>query len=160
MKMITITKENFVQVASRIKKFFDHHDVVTWHNFNCGGKRHIQGDFYLNVDGYFIRKRRGRVKPVFRYNRANAEIVPLGSEHFKEPFIRLFLDEDNGALIKIGQQVAFCGNRLILLSDASSYRGKGAKCYEVYQLWDENGGFKYLNHTQPLGDVGYGDFDF
>lgn len=65
MKMITITKENFMQVAGRIKKFFDHHDIVTWHNFNCGGKRHIQGDFHFSMHNYFERKRLGKAKPVF-----------------------------------------------------------------------------------------------
>lgn len=158
MKMIKITEKNFMSVAGRVKKFFDHRDIVTWHNFNCGGKRHIQGDFKLNCRDYFKMCRSKKVKPIFRYHDVHAEIVPDGSIYRKEPFIRVNLDPDNGLLIQIGQSVAFCGNRIIVISDCGSYRNPGDKLYEVYQLWDNNGGFRYLSPNPPSYFMDW-DFD-
>lgn len=143
MKMIKITEKNFMSVAGRIKKFFDHKDVVTWHNFNCGGKRHIQGDFKVNCRDYFKMSRENKIKPIFRYHNVEATIIPLAFN--KEPILRVNLDYDNGFLIKIGQSVAFCGNRIVIISDCGYYRNPGDKLYEVYQIWDKNGGFGYKN---------------
>ena len=134
MRMTKITEKNFMWIASKLKKFFDHGDVITWHNYNFGGKRHIQKDFYLNGM---------KVAPIQRYDTAFIQIVtPKIIPSLNTYMMQLCLNPENMGMISIGDYVSFHGNRIHITSDASVYMGPGVVCYEVYQLWDPNGGFK------------------
>lgn len=134
MAMIKITEKNFMSVAGRIKKFFDHGDVVTWHNYK--NSRHIQGDFIMKVG-----EKRERVRPIHRYGCPEITIVtPKTEPIFNKCFIRMNLDEDNGGCIYIGDEVSFHGNRIHIKQKNPLRNSKFI--YEVFQYWDEHGGFK------------------
>ena len=49
MNGIVITEKNFRSVAGRIVKFFKGADMIQWHSFDCGMKRHIPTDFVMNI---------------------------------------------------------------------------------------------------------------
>lgn len=133
MAMIKITEKNFMSIAGRIKKFFDHGDVVTWHNYK--NARHIQGDFYMRFD------RTTRVRPIQRYANPKITIVtPQNEPLFNKYFIRMNLDEDNGGCIYIGDEVSFHGNRIHIKQ--KDLCGRSPFIYQVFQHWDSHGGFK------------------
>lgn len=142
MAMIKITEENFMSVAGRIKKFFDHGDVVTWHNYR--NSRHIQGDFPMLHD------RNTRIRPIQRYTSPKITIVtPKTEPIFNKNFIRMSLDEENGGCINIGDEVSFHGNRIHLKTKNLIRNSPFA--YEVFQHWDPNGGFKDIRPDPLMG---------
>lgn len=149
IKFIQITKENFPWISSKIKKFFNKGDVVHWHNFDCGNKFHIQPDFVMNFGECGGIQ---RVRPIFRYNNAKCTIVtPETEPRFNKEFIRISLNEDSGGVINIGDHVGFAGNRLHVKSKAIIIDNNFI--YDVYQLWDKNGGFKDIKPSYPIIDI-------
>ena len=69
MNGIVITEKNFNSVAARMIKFFNGADIIQWHSFDCGMKRHIPTDFICDFgDG----KKKHRC--VYRYPCVSAKI--------------------------------------------------------------------------------------
>lgn len=143
MHFIKITDKNFMSIAGRVKKFMHHQDVVTWHNYRNG--RRIQADFIMTHN------RSERIRPIQRYTGPEIQIVTPKSEPiFNRYFIRFLLDEDNGGIIHIGDEIKFDGNRICIKSEYF-IRGKGQYFYQVFQRWDPNGGFKDIEPCIPMG---------
>lgn len=141
MNGIVITEKNFNMVASRLIKFFDGADIIQWHSFDCGMKRHIPTDFiFINtIDG--IKKHRS----VYRYPSVSAKI----KEYAGRKYVVIRLNNDCGLCYKVGDVVKFCGNRI---QTRTKFLGIDFKwCYETYQLWDGNGGFKDVQPECELG---------
>jgi len=123
-----ITEKNFNHVASRLIKFFNGADVVYWHSFDCGMKRHIPTDF--------VYQGKERMRCVYRYPHVSCELGDLD----RRKFVRLQLNNDCGACLKVGDVVKFCGNRVQIRTEFIGSHFKW--CYDTFQLWDSNGGFK------------------
>ena len=138
MNGIVITEKNFRSVAGRIVKFFKGADVIQWHSFDCGMKRHIPTDFVMNIG-----EEKRRVKCIYRYpcTSAFACISPTNGE----PIIRIYLIEGSACVLKLGDVVKFCGNRVQVKTKFIGGEYGGFQwLYDTYQLWDKNGGFKNI----------------
>lgn len=152
--MVRITEENFMFLASKIKRFMEN-DLVAWHNFDCGSKRHIQQDIsFEGIDDGLPE----RVSTVVRYAAPEIDIEcpkysPNYPKHLK-PFIRMRLAQGYGGIIKIGDWVGFTGNRMHLKMESLPHFHKWE--YDVYQRWDPNGGFK---DERPACDNFYDEMD-
>ena len=154
IEMIEMTDDNFPYLASRIKKFFHHRDIVYWHNFDCGSKHHIQGDFSMrNCDSKEII----RVRPIHLHYNVKCQIVtPKSDPVCNDHFLRIRFGEGYGGLIMLGDCIGFGGNRLHVKtrSVVPPYRYQ----YDVFQIWDPNGGFGHIHVTPPdLGE--FTDYD-
>lgn len=146
MNGIVITEKNFSNVAARIVKFFNGADIVQWHSFDCGMKRHIPTDF-ISKDA--LTSKYVRFNCTRRYQNVSAVI---GESIDGGKLIRIRLNKNDAVCLKIGDVVKFCGNRIhlktpFILSDFKYL-------YEAFQILDSNGGFKDL---EPEYDW---DFDF
>lgn len=158
IKMIEITEENFDWIASRLVKFFNGKDIVYWHNFDCGSKRHIQSDFNMSSG---ILTPEHRVRPVYLYFEVKCRAikrVPIMEGAPPRKFIRVTLNRECGDVIYVGHKVGFAGNRIHVKSKSivSDYKFQ----YDVYQIWDPNGGFKDLKASHddwPINDFEYDD---
>lgn len=133
MNGIIITEKNFSNVAARVVKFFNGADIVQWHSFDCGMKRHIPTDFVMDIG----EERGRRINCTRRYTNVSAKI---GEFMNGDRCVRIRFNEDCAACIKVGDVVKFCGNRIQLRTKFINSNFKWL--YETYQLWDENGGFK------------------
>lgn len=137
--LVQITEDNFIAMAHRIKKFLEN-DIVCWHSFDCGSRRHIPTHIYLKDDG--------KISTVCRYSSPKVTIVTPESEPmFSTKFIRVNYQEGYGEIIEIGDKVGFTGNRMHLRSKALPTDRKWT--YAVYQRWDPKGGFRFVHPTPP-----------
>lgn len=152
MNGIVITKRNFDLVASRMIKFFDGSDVIQWHSFDCGMKRHIPTDFISN----FGEEKGKHIRCVYRYPCVSAWV----GESAGRKYIAIRLNNDCGWSYEIGDVVKFCGNRI---QTRTKFLGIGENspkwCYDTYQLWDKSGGFKDIKPEPdmdwPIDDYGF-----
>lgn len=135
---IIITEKNFHSIAGRLVKFFNGKDIIQWHSFNCGMKRHIPTDFIMDI-GTDEEKKEERVKCVYRYScvSASKSISPVDGT----PIIIIRLIKGSACVIRLGDVVRFCGNRVQLKQEFIG-DPKYKWIYTTYQLWDENGGLK------------------
>lgn len=140
MNGIVITKKNFNSVASRMIKFFNGADIIQWHSFDCGMKRHIPTDFISDVG-----EEKGKhIRCVYRYPCVSAKV----SEFAGRKYIAIRLNNDCSLCCKIGDVIKFCGNRVQI---RTKFFVDGFEwCYETYQLWDKNGGFKNIQPEDEL----------
>ena len=135
MNGIIITEKNFNSVASRMIKFFDGADIIQWHSFDCGMKRHIPTDFISD----FGEEKRKHIKCVRRYPCVSAKVGELDGRKY----IAIRLNKDCGWCYEVGDVIKFCGNRV---QTRTNFLGSSFQwCYTTYQLWDENGGFKNIS---------------
>lgn len=144
MNGIIITEQNFNSVASRMIKFFNGADIVQWHSFDCGMKRHIPTDFISNSKI----ERGNHIRCVYRYSCVSAKIGKSAGRKY----IAIRLNNDCGWCYEIGDVVKFCGNRI---QTRTAFLGSGFEwCYDTYQLWDKNGGFKDIHPERdwPIDD--------
>lgn len=142
MNGIIITEKNFDSVAARLVKFFDGADIIQWHSFDCGMKRHIPTDFIMNSHIEGIKRHRC----VYRYPCVSAKI----GESAGRKYVAIRLNSDCGWCYEVGDVVKFCGNRV---QTRTKFLGGDFKwCYDTYQLWDANGGFK---DVQPEYEWGF-----
>lgn len=143
VKMIEITEKNFDWISSRIKKFFEGKSIVYWHNFDCGSKRHIQGDFVMRYGESY------HTRPIYRYAGVEVEIkkeLPIIKDEkltFSRYGIVLHFNQNCGDVFGLGTLVGFAGNRIHIRSHSLLPDKK--YIYDVYQLWDPNGGFKNIS---------------
>lgn len=131
MNGIIITEKNFNSIASRLVSFFDKADIINWHSFDCGMKRHIPTDF---ISYFEMEKTKHRC--VYRYHRVSAKV----GESDGRKYIAIRLNNGCGLCYKIGDVIKFCGNRIQTRTKFTG--GSFEWCYDTFQLWDENGGFK------------------
>ncbi len=147
MNGIVITEKNFNSVAARMVKFFNGADIIQWHSFDCGMKRHIPTDFISNSEI----ERGKHIRCVYRYPCVSAKV----GESAGRKYIAIRLNNDCGWCYEIGDVVKFCGNRI---QTRTKFIGSGFEwCYDTYQLWDENGGFKDIQpeYEWPIDDWDY-----
>lgn len=147
MNGIVITEKNFNYVASRMVKFFNGADVINWHSFDCGMKRHIPTDFISNYGS----AKGKHIRCVYRYNHVSAKV----GESSGRKYIAIRLNNDCKWYYEIGDVVKFCGNRI---QTRTKFLGNDfVWCYDTYQLWDSNGGFK---NVAPEHEWDIDDLDF
>lgn len=147
MNGIVITEKNFNSVAARMVKFFNSADIIQWHSFDCGMKQHIPTDFITNSEI----ERGKHIRCVYRYPCVSAKV----GESAGRKYIAIRLNNDCGWCYEIGDVVKFCGNRI---QTRTKFIGSGFEwCYDTYQLWDENGGFKDIQpeYEWPIDDWDY-----
>lgn len=144
MNGIVITEKNFNRVAARMVKFFDGADIIQWHSFDCGMKRHIPTDFITN-----FREEKGKhIRCVYRYSCVSAKV----GESAGRKYIAIRLNNDCGWCYEVGDVIKFCGNRI---QTRTKFFGDSFEwCYDTYQLWDANGGFKDIQPERewPIDD--------
>lgn len=139
MNGIIVSEKNFDSVASRLVKFFDGADIINWHSFDCGMKRRIPTDFIQNHNG-----KNKKYRCVYRYPRVLAKV----ENRFGRKMIAVRLNGDCAFCVKIGDVVKFCGNRIQMrLPHFTNFKW----CYDVFQLWDANGGFKDVKPEHEWG---------
>lgn len=136
-KTIVVTKQNFNDVAARVKKFFEGHDVVNWHTYDCGFKGRIPRDFPAK----FNENPRKRI--INRFCRPYVTIETLGCNSDNpddvEKYIEVHLDNMHKFVIRLGHEIQFTGNRFMFRrKEPLPHR---VYLYETYQRWDPNGGF-------------------
>lgn len=120
MKVITITENNMKEIYGRLNKFFHNNNATgfeEWHNVNCGFKRHISRDMY--VDGRKINISARFPAPDIRIDQKSPSIIM--------EFTVLKVESLN-----LGDRIAFCGNRIILCTKETFFDEK-LNCYTVYQ---------------------------
>lgn len=66
MNGVIITEKNFNRIAADMIKFFDGADVIEWHSFDCGMKRHIPTEFSIG--------NQQRMRCVLRYKDVTARV--------------------------------------------------------------------------------------
>lgn len=139
MSKVTITESNYKQVFGRLKKFFNHDGLLTWHQFDCGMKKrigHILHQKEVTIDGeVFIPAETVNVM----YHVSDVECVEMGSNlivYYNDSDIscRLFGEDDKScaADFSIGDEVAFLGNRIIVKSRWGLPNHH--YCYQCYQI--------------------------
>lgn len=125
MKVITVTKSNIRDIYGRLKKFYNNNNntgFVEWHNFDCGFKKHINP--YIVIGGQKVR--------VENKYTSYADVELDKSQG--EIFIRIKLGPGEAGLVKIGDKIAFLGNRYIH-REKSNYRIWGHNyIYSTYQV--------------------------
>ena len=106
MKGITVTENNIDMVFGKIAKFFTP-------NGKCKTTNNIY-DFWCD----FTCGKNNRVKPHFR---TQVKLERVTGHCTKSGIMKLIeimgfdpLDRDRGTFIKIGDKVAFCGNRIVI----------------------------------------------
>lgn len=147
MNGVIITEKNFDSVASRMIKFFDGADIIQWHSFDCGMKRHIPTDFVMNIG----RNEGKRFRCVYRYPHVSAKVVKSA----EAKYIAIRLNSGCGWRYQIGDIIKFCGDRI--QTRTKFLAGNFKWCYDVYQRWSKNGGF---GDMRPEHEEYYDDLDF
>ena len=110
-------------------------------------KQHIPTDFISNSEI----ERGKHIRCVYRYPCVSAKV----GESAGRKYIAIRLNNDCGWCYEIGDVVKFCGNRI---QTRTKFIGSGFEwCYDTYQLWDENGGFKDIQpeYEWPIDDWDY-----
>lgn len=128
-KVITITENNIKEVYGRLRKFFYNNNETGfegWHNFDCGFKKHINRNIYIN----------GKKVPTCIMYPAPDEIELIlkrdENNYYNLDFIRISLTATDSFSLQYGDKIAFCGNRIILRTKCffSGYK----YIYSVYQV--------------------------
>lgn len=132
MNKVIITESNYKQVFGRLKKFFNHDDLMTWHQFDCGMKKRI---------GHTIRFD-GIAKLSIPPHTANVMHRIYRSKHHVSDtkfFFEYSTDNDyyydefeNVSVISLGDEVWFIGNRVIIKRKA--YFTNHRYLYMCYQI--------------------------
>lgn len=110
MKVITITAGNINYVYGRLKKFFYNRNrtgFLSWHNFDCGFKKHIDPNIYLETDGNKV--------PTFHEYPSPDDVKLVKNGEYS--YIVMHLMPGYGSSLKCGDKIAFCGNRIITRSE-------------------------------------------
>lgn len=129
MNGIVITEENFNWIASKLIKFFNKQDIVSWHSFDCGMGKRVPTKFQF-------KDKKAKHKIVHHYPYSHTTIRVFSGQKW----VRIVLNSHSESYCTIGDKVKFCGNRVQIQS-------KFTLCgfhyiYKTYQRWDANGGFK------------------
>lgn len=120
MRGKVVSKENALVVKGRLKKFFGHGSFVVWHQWD-GGMRKRLGRYVTLFTGCSVCVER-------RYS--GVEVV----EHseFPDVVLGVRLSHDDGLVIKLGDEVWFLGNRVILKT--KSPLSNHDYLYECFQI--------------------------
>lgn len=125
MKTIIVTKQNIKEVYGRLRKFYNNKNsngIIEWHNFDCGFKKHISP--YINIGGKQVRvenKYSGNVK------------LRLEGMDKSEPYIIIGFSATDTGVVKVGDKLAFLGNRYIHREDWV-FKHEYSYIYSTYQL--------------------------
>lgn len=122
MRVITITENNIKDVYGRLMKFFynrNHTGFLSWHNFDCGFKKHINPK--IDLDG-------SKVETFHEY--PSPDEVEL-AERGEFSYIVMRLMPGHGISISCGDKIAFCGNRIIFRTKFSFDHNY---LYQVFQV--------------------------
>lgn len=129
MRAITLTEKNIKSVYGRIRKFFYNNHLTgfeCWHNFDCGFKKHISPIIYTG-EGKKINVKREYPSPKYiEYRRKGT--VP----YFNYSYISLMLTATSGDSLRVGDKIAFCGNRIIYRT--KFFCGNHKYIYTVFQV--------------------------
>lgn len=124
MRVVTVTKDNINEVYGRLKKFYNnknHNGIIEWHNFDCGFKKHISP--YIIIDGEKVRVE----------NKYSGKVRLKLEDSGKEPYIVIDFSATDIGSVKIGDRIAFLGNRYIHREDWWSKR-EYSYIYSTYQM--------------------------
>lgn len=136
MKAIVITPDNIKAVYGRLRKFFYNKNKTgfeSWHNFNCGFKKHISRYVTIRGDEY-LKEEKCRISIMYpapeeidllNYHK---EYIIHGKIFDSVPCIRMRITATDCTLFEVGDKVAFCGNRIIHKSKLFD-----EWAYQVYQ---------------------------
>lgn len=128
VKYITVTPQNFNWVLGKLTKFFSHKRFSTTIAYDKGNTKRFNGCFRRM-------NRNFRIKVIKVFNESfNEEPCAVINYDYEEYYS--FHRKDHGdcsTCVRIGDCVAFCGNRIILkkkeiISDRHEY------CYSCYQI--------------------------
>lgn len=136
MKSVTITEENYKRIFSKLEKFFNHKNIMSWHTYDCGTKKRISA--YMPKDPHKPKK----YNTTRLYPNPKTKRVKLNSG---EDLLVINLDEHNSLTIQIGDTISFLGNRINLKREwipHSNYK----YLYACYQIMGES----YKDPTEPI----------
>jgi hypothetical protein len=135
MSKVTITESNYKQVFGRLKKFFNHDGLLTWHQFDCGMKKrightiHFDGIARLSIPEH-------TVNVMHRIYRSKHHVSDtkffFEYSHSDDDF---YYDDDeleNVSVITLGDEIWFLGNRVIIKRKA--YFTNHRHLYMCYQI--------------------------
>lgn len=119
-----ITKKNYKQVCRKLEKFFSHKSFIEWHTYRGGLKKRISDNIAFEPNDI----KRQKLKIIDAKTRDNGAIV----------FFNYVLGESKLTgihRISIGDEILFCGNRVIIKEAQKYYKSYGIShlycCYQI-----------------------------
>ncbi len=136
MKAIVITPNNIKDVYGRLRKFFYNKNKTgfeSWHNFNCGFKKHISRYITISDDDY-PKEEKYKISIMYpapeeiELCNYHKEYVIFDEKRDSVPYIRMRITATDCTVFDVGNKIAFCGNRIIHKSKLFD-----EYVYQVYQ---------------------------
>ena len=119
-----ITEKNYKQVCKKLEKFFSHKSFTEWHTYRGGLKKRINDNMAFWPDDY----KRQKLKIIDAKTRDNGAVV----------FFNYVLGGSKLTgmhRISIGDEILFCGNRVIIKEVQKYYKSYGIShlycCYQI-----------------------------
>lgn len=141
--MIKITIDNYKQIFGQIKKFFDHEDLITWHQFDCGAKKrigHIIQMSPLVIEGKVLEPG-GPFNTMHRMYSVKSSVSDQHffveydmTEHASYDWDTGEIDHDCMVSIAIGDEISFLGNRILIKKEYPIPCHRHQYIYEVFQI--------------------------
>lgn len=123
MKAIVITKNNIKDVYGRLRKFFYNKNKTgfeSWHNFNCGFKKHISRYITITIrDDEYSKEEKCKISIMYpapeeiELCNYRKEYIICGEKRDSVPYIRMHITATDSTRFDVGDKIAFCGNRII-----------------------------------------------
>lgn len=123
MKPIIVTEGNLQYIYGRVRKFFYNRNRTgfsKWSSFDCGFKKNLRS---------FSKNGMDFISPKFVKIDSHKDIPGISDK----PFILIKLVPNAEFAIRIGNRVAFCGNRIIVQNN-HCYPFEHNFEYEVFQV--------------------------
>lgn len=118
MREITITEKNIAGVYDKINRFFRNSYIKSWHNFDCGLKKHIKP--YYGYSYY---------QPIIGCHYYNS-----GNTVYNFSWITIILDTGDRCLLNSGDKVIISSSRITIRQPALS---DDKYLYQVFEKIEE-----------------------
>jgi len=131
MGVFTLSEKNVSYVSGLIRKFFQKDRVYkTWHQFNCGMKKRIGSKTSIRMPGELKDTFVSTNNKAFNVNcaiRKNNKWYPTSITYLDK------FTEDCGFCLKLGDKVAFYGNRIVFRTLEPFGNGEHRHLYTCFQ---------------------------
>lgn len=139
MSKVTITESNYKQVFGRLKKFFNHDGLLTWHQFDCGMKKRIGHTIHFdgltkNGKVYIPENTANVMRRIYRSKHHVSDTKFFFEySHSDDDFYYDDGELENISVITFGDEIWFLGNRVIIKRKANFFTSH-SYLYMCYQI--------------------------